>query len=315
MKTFIFRVLLFILSLTIFIGFGIGMLFSYINKRADFKIGDAKKYIILGHSHPQTAFNDSLIPQFLNLAESGESYFYTYFKAKKVLEQNAQIKTVFIEFSNNQMSSNKNEWIWGDVFLTYRYPSFSPFMGWADQKLLFLNNSSGFLKAVTMATQKNINRLWKRDLNYKEKIGGYNYLKLAKVDSLLKHLPIPIKLSKNKAPLSIENLNYLDKLIDFCKSKGVRVFLIRSPVHTLYPGLNNELAFKKRLAEKYPTTEFLDFAKFPLNNEEFADLEHLNYKGANVFSNWFNAIIEDGLLLHQEKQKFINKGISELMIK
>ena len=82
MKYFIFKILIFSLSITVIVGFGIGWLNSSLDNAANFKIGTTSKYLILGHSHPQTAFNDSLIPDFLNKAQSGEAYFYTYLKAK-----------------------------------------------------------------------------------------------------------------------------------------------------------------------------------------------------------------------------------------
>ncbi len=93
-----------------------------INEYAEFKLPDNPKYIVLGHSHPECAFNDSLIQNFKNLSQSGESYFYTYFKCKKILETNASIKVVFIEFTNNQLDETMNDWIWKDKYLKYRFP-------------------------------------------------------------------------------------------------------------------------------------------------------------------------------------------------
>ena len=58
--------------------------------------------------------------------------------------------------------------------------------------------------------------------------------------------------------------------------------------------------------------EFLDFSKFPLENSEFGDLEHLNYKGAKVFSEWFNTIITKGVLLEYNPRETINREIAEL---
>src|SRR5690554_8088243 len=77
---------------------------SFIERKySDFKLDEHPKYIVVGHSHPECAFNDSLIPELKNISHSGESYFYSYFKTKQVVQQNTSIEVVFIEFTNNQI--------------------------------------------------------------------------------------------------------------------------------------------------------------------------------------------------------------------
>ena len=56
---------------------------------------DEKKYVFLGHSHAQAAYNDKLIDSAFNLASSGEAYFYTYVKLNKILEDNSDKKIIF----------------------------------------------------------------------------------------------------------------------------------------------------------------------------------------------------------------------------
>ena len=86
-----------------------------IKNSANFKLKPQTKYLVLGHSHPECAFNDSLINNLKNLAQTGESYYYTYFKTIKVLEQNPSIEIVFVEFTNNQIYELMNNWIWGKM--------------------------------------------------------------------------------------------------------------------------------------------------------------------------------------------------------
>lgn len=50
---------------------------TVIRKKANFKIIKNSKYLLLGHSHPECAFNDSLIDNFINLSKFGDSYYYT----------------------------------------------------------------------------------------------------------------------------------------------------------------------------------------------------------------------------------------------
>ncbi len=132
MKKYIYRVVLF---MSIFIALFVFYEFitsRYISLRADFKLKTKPKYIVLGHSHPETAFNDSLISDVFNLAQSGESYFYTFQKVKEVLNQNKSITTIFIEFTNNQINKEMDNWIWGDKYINNRYPLYSSFMNLED---------------------------------------------------------------------------------------------------------------------------------------------------------------------------------------
>jgi len=63
----------------------------------------------------------------------------------------------------------------------------------------------------------------------------------------------------------------------------------------------------------FSSVEFLDFNKFPIADDGFADFGHLNYKGASKFSNWFNIMLNSGLLNTDKKQFLINQGISAVI--
>ena len=80
-------------------------------------------------------------------------------------------------------------------------------------------------------------------------------------------------------------------------------------MHPKYEGFENEDLFKKILRTKFSNIEFLDFAKFPALNSDFGDFEHLNYRGADKFSKWFNGLINAGLMNRSNKQQLINEKI------
>jgi len=280
-----------------------------IQKNADFKLKPNTKYLLLGHSHPECAFNDTLINNFKNLAQSGESYFYTLFKAKKTLEQNPSIETVFIEFTNEQINKSIDINIWDDKYINWRYPQYSPFMNFTDKMVLVENNLSGYLNATSLSFKNNFGRVLKQDFSYPESIGGYLYLKRNKTDSLLKTQKVKT-IKETKPQISEVNLNYLSKLIRLCKAQGKNVFLIRSPQHKKYAGYSNENTYQNLRKSRYTSIGYLDFSKFPLHNSQFGDLEHLNHKGATIFSNWFAQLIKSGLLEEKNKQALIDKNIA-----
>lgn len=281
-------------------------------KYSNFKLKNNPKYIVVGHSHPECAFNDSIIPNFKNVASSGESYFYNYIKTKQILKQNPSINVVFIEYTNNQINESMNNWIWGNNYMANKYPEYSSFMNMSDNLMLFDNNNSGYLNALALSTRKKFNRIIKNDFNYYTKIGGYLYFRSDKTDSILNNKNIlENKISKLQRNISEVNLSYLDSLISYCKKLEKDIILIRSPQHKEYSGYENEKIYKEILETRYSNIDYIDFSEFPISNSEFGDLEHLNYKGARVFSKWFSTILNINFLKKVNKQNYINKKIKD----
>lgn len=281
-------------------------------KYASFKLKSDTKYIVVGHSHPQCAFNDSLIPNLKNISQSGESYFYSYFKIKAVITQNPLVDVVFIEFTNNQIYEIMNEWIWGDKYISNRYPKYSSFMNLDDNLMLFKNNPSAYTNALSLSIRKKSIRIFENDLNFSTEIGGYLYLDRDKTDSIINNM-ISLKQTASsvipvRKDISEANLSYLDAIIDFCEKNDKKVILIRSPLHKKYDGYNEE-KYMELVKSRYADIEYLDFSNFPLSNSKYGDLEHLNYKGAKIFSEWFANLLNNGLLEKENKQDYIDEKI------
>lgn len=312
MKKFIYRVLLFMsIFITLFVFYEI-ITFKYISLRADFKLKSNPKYIVLGHSHPETAFNDSLINNVTNLAQSGESYFYTFQKVKEVLKQNKSIKTIFIEFTNNQVNKEMDDWIWEEKYISNRYPIYSSFMSKEDTKLLLENNYTVFYNAFSISSKNKFLRILKNDFDYTKEIGGYQYLVRNKTDSLLINYDDRFNYKNyfnDDHNISEINLKYLSKIITLSHKYRIRIVLIRSPQHERYTGYYNEKVYQEILRSNFKNVEYLDLSKFSVKNNEFWDLEHLNYRGARKFSTWFNSLLKRGLLNRPINQQKIDREI------
>ena len=288
-----------------------------VNKMIDrgnyFRINPGATSVILGHSHPECAFNDSLIDNCKNMAQSAESYFYTYYKLKKIIENNHQVKTVYVEFTNNQLSKKMDDWIWENPYFSYTYPKYAAFINATDYMLLFSHHAVAVLNSVSLTVKKNFLFLAKNKKDYIKEMswGGYLYLVKSTTDSVVNEMAKDVnKRQQVLLGTSTVNIVYLEKIIDLCRQNAVKIYLVRSPMHSQYTGVGNEPVFKKILATKFAGIEFLDFKDFPLANNEFADMEHLNYKGATIFSLFFNGLLKDGLLNKPDKQQVINNAMA-----
>lgn len=293
MKAFLQKILLFIFCF--YSGIACVMLLTnyQVKKHANFKLKPNINKIIIGNSQPECAYNDSLINNFKNLASSGETYFYNYQKLKPLLKQNPQIDTVFIEFSNTNILVREDQKIWSNKYLNHLLPRYYPFVSLQDQYVLATNNPLGFQKAVLISFKKNINRLRKNSYDFKDSIGGYWYLKRHKINAILDTLK-PSKTKEiylNNSQMSTIDLEYLQKIIQLCKKNHIVPYLIRSPFHPYFSGSRYETNYQQILNSQFKSIPFIDFKAYPLKNEEYADLQHLNYKGSLKYSNWFNDYI------------------------
>jgi len=241
--------------------------------------------VILGHSQPECAFNDSLISGFKNVSESGESYFYTYIKCKKILADNPQIKNVFIQFGVNNISKIMDTWTWDNKSISYRYPKFSPFMTPAEHKTLFLNNPKGFFNSLPIFIKYQAKRLLRTDFNYSDILGGHLSLATKErggTESNLLDKDVP-----KETGISSINILMLQRIILLCKEKNKNVYLVRCPIMNKNKLFASEVLFEKIRSEYFSEIDFLDFSDFSLDNSNFRDPKHLNKSGANKFSLWF----------------------------
>ncbi|WP_340202312.1 hypothetical protein [Ascidiimonas sp. W6] len=305
MKNFLIHISLFIL---LFIGVTTLLLYGtnwLIAKKASFTFDEDIKYLVVGHSHPQCAINDSLIPELKNIANAGEAYFYNYVKLKKVLAQNPQLTTIFIEFSNNHIDTLMNRWTWGDMYIV-RYSNLTPFISAEDKKLILKHNLIGYQKTLSPSLKGNLIRIAKNDYDLTDEIGGYRNLKRNIIDSLLNNLGRkPLEAVKTDYPISNYSIQYLQKMIAECHKYGKEVILMRSPQHPKLEIRLNEAHFQRIRTQYFADLVFLDFDNFPLTKESFGDLEHLNYKGASTFSLWFKDLLDQGLLEEKDKISFV----------
>ena len=285
MKKLITKFSLFILLLSSIIVLSFIVISKIINEKASFKLHKPVGSIVLGNSHSEFALNDSIITDFTNVSQSGESYFYTYIKLKEIVKDNPQIQTVFLAFSNEVIDVGMNEWTWGNQYISFRFPEFAPFMDFRQHYILACNNPKSYIENLSKSIKKNSGKIFKNDyLFINDSIGAFKNLNQSLEDSDgTKEKPT----KTNKVELSLVNLAYLDKIVDFCEEKRINLFFIRCPLNPKYPGYYNESELKHLLQTRYSTIQFLDFAKFPLEYADYFDLEHLNFNGSKKFSLWF----------------------------
>lgn len=258
---------------------------------------DSPGTLIIGHSHAECAFNDSIITHSKNLSLSAECYFYSYLKLKPVLEKN-HISTIFLELSNWQISASMDSTIWKDYYLSRSCKNYQALMGPDEVKLLLKKNPKKLLSVQPVVLKRQLQALTSSRSEFYDVMewGGYLGISKSVTDSILTSYKRPGAIKKHiSSTLSTINLGYLDKILALCREKNVKVFLVRAPMHDESAELVNEEEFQSLVNSRYKNYPFIDLRRFPISNDEFADLEHLNLKGSKKFSEYF----QNAILTHQ----------------
>jgi len=265
-----------------------------INKqKADFSLLPSTQNIIMGHSHGVCAFNDSLIANTINLCSSGESYFYMYPKLKNFVENNKQITTVFIVVAANQFHKNMDESIWSDKYLTYYYASYFPFFNSTQHVVVLKNKPKNVIAALPITFKTQFKNIVSNNYSYFKKVDGFTpqkrELPLAEISN------ITISNTVSKDSISEVNINYLKKMVEYCQQRKLKVIFVRCPQHKSYIALQDQSMFDSVLHNIFRNIEFLDFKSYSVSIDNYADIHHLNIKGAYKFSQYFNQYIQDSL--------------------
>ena len=265
----------------------------------NFKLEDTVGALILGHSQTECGLDDSLIPNVKNLSQGGEAYFYTYQKAKKLLGENRNIKILYISFSNNQLSAEMDRWTFDDIHIDNAFPKYSAQIDSEDYRFLVSKNLKAVFKAENRALWYNGKALFTHRDIVNNDWGGYLRVEEAKVDSLrkgesAKQRPIPQRME-----ISVVNIKYLQKIIELCDSKHVKPVLIRMPLYPDYFKSLDEITFQTVRKQHFQGVEFHDFHDYPLQVSDYRDYHHLNFKGAQKFSVYFNNYFRNHHKIHE----------------
>lgn len=270
------------LILTIFV-----ILCSYYSIRlnkAHFYTIPGKEIVFIGDSRVETGLNDRLDNKTFNVAQSAESYLYSYIKLRKLLPLNKGIKRVVLGFSDLNLHVHMDDWYYKDQPLQFKVSNFLFLMRPDEVLLLARNNFSATVLGIidypkfkfdvfkNMKPGDKINTLG---------VGRFEpqYGVQLKVGNLVEAKTM---MDDQHFRLSLPQVKFLDKIAQLCKQQGVELILLSTPLHKSYQtGSRHSQVFWK---EHYPNLRYLDFTTYQLSDSLYVDFEHLNDKGAEHFT-------------------------------
>ncbi len=282
MKQFIKKTTLFVgVPLVLFTLFIIVLEFANYKKAKTEHLNSSITRIFIGDSHIEQAINDTLLEHSVNIAQSSESFYFSYYKLKHILEQNPSIKDIYLGFSYHSLSSYYDKFIFGEFSnaISSRYFSLLP----PNQKIELLNaNRNNLFSYLKVVAKNDILNLWKKQNTYK---GGFSNIfsnTKANYASIEKRVFFQYYTKDSLTEYSLINIEYLNKIEDLCKQSNVKLTLVNTPVHKLY---KNKVPskFKDKFEELSLSGRFeiLDLSDL-LSEEDYfiPDGDHVSLKGA-----------------------------------
>ena len=297
MKRFLLKLLAFIIVVFIFLSVLVVLSNYLISQRKDslLEISPDIYFVFAGNSTLECAVDDKLIDHSINIAQAGEAYLYTYAKIKALLEANNHIKKVFISFSYADILMDKEiTWLDSDYFMVEKVQYYNYLLSKPEKVSLLKINPRAYLKGVAKSAEKNIESilldyLKENHSKFIPNFGGYKYLVRDKLDVD----PGLSELNKQNVIQSPYQVKYLVMISELCHQKSVEMVLLYPPQYKSYiESVNKEI--KRNWIDmrwSLPLDSLLNLSGLTMADSCYGDLTHLNYRGARVFSEYINKLL------------------------
>lgn len=302
MKTFLLKFFLFIVaSLSLVTGMiFISDILIKNNKERLIQVSPEISLVFAGNSTVECSVDDRLINHSINIAQAGEAYLYSYVKIKALLEENPNIRYVLISYSYADLLIEKEEtWLLSDYFMAEKVKSYHYLLDRDERVFLFKSNPEAYLNGVTKSVIKSLETVAKSfatkgNGNSIPGFGGYKHLER---DKLFLDPGSETGRDENIQQSSYQ-IRYLRMISELCKQNSVKLVLFNPPKHRSYNETLNPAARQLWLdvRNSLPSDSLLDLSGFMMPDSCFGDLSHLNYRGARVFSQHLNEILQPDLI-------------------
>ena len=281
MKKFFSKLVLFILPLFLYIIINLCYNnYTYRNESIDMGAIDD---LIIGDSQLMTSMDTSLFNNAKNLCQSAEPLIVSYWKLKKIFKSNKP-RQIYLGLSPNNISKYNDykfsDKKWAQTMFSRIYP---------------IHDLNSISNKIEIDFAKFYKVLFKQTAFYPKNIHS-NYLgsfsKKSSSDVSNWELRIKQHFFHNEKVLgeSIIAIAYLDSIIELCTEFETSLTLIGSPLHSNYftnipkPVLIEYYKIKEKLIKQGLC--FIDKSNDNTYADSlFYDANHLNYVGANRFTN------------------------------
>ncbi len=244
--------------------------------------------LIMGDSQMQRIKPNLFNNNTYNFSSSGEHFYFTYQKIKKIVSFNDQkIKKIILgvslpnfgpsynrlfdlNFSEGQSSLKRYLYFINPVDLEFLNPTF------LIRKSVFTNFVKGVFgktdrEGLFISTNKN------PDTKTIDKVFKMHY-----------------SVKKNENKISLKQIKYLNKIDKLCYENNIKLYLVTLPIESLYKKRTDSLYYNilKSTVKKLDNINYINYLNENIDPSLVSDPVHLNSKGADIYSKKINDSIE-----------------------
>ena len=250
--------------------------------------------LIVGDSHCEAAIDDGVISNSKNIAFSGDDFFCSFLKAREFIETNPQLDTLILGCSYGELFKYANPKTVSEAVFKHHIKTYAFLYRKNDFKSMLNRTTGNTLKYIPQSISFNVKTILKKDL----KIGGFVSFKRFKLQEAIIRNANQLKDNSNSITekVSKSQVQYLTEIYKLCLINDVKLILLNVPIHPIEKNQNQK--YKSELLEKlsksYPLYTYIDHSGFTVKDSAYADLDHLNYIGSKIYSEFLskNGFIE-----------------------
>lgn len=237
-----------------------------LRERASFAFSKEKNILVMGDSHTECAINDSILTNWQNLSRSATHYYYIYTILEEVLADNPQIDTIVLGIHRASFSEDFDSRMLFDDKYINRQKYLLIYANPLD--ILSFSRSNPYFFLTYFQPQIRLSPISQYD------VGSFVSLKANNINPKQDNKKIQIE----KGP----NFEYLKKINSYLKLRKKTLILINPPAHNSSDQEEKEL--RDILHSINGPILYADYHDYTLPDSCFADNGHLNYLGAEIFS-------------------------------
>lgn len=242
--------------------------------------------VFLGNSTVETSINDTIYNNSFNFARSGEILKNVYSKLKLIHKYNPQIDTVFAGFDdiildNITISSGQNNLNFFDQFNQEDH--------YNDLNQGIFTQSLSHLYDIKKIGPNLLSYFSSQDIK-NLKLGGFQWLIRDKLNIDTINKSLRINLTQKTVSIPEINLYYLKQIKTYCKNNNLKLYFLMTPRYKFLWGDNN---FRFIHQKYFSEIEIIDCMNWVFPDSCYADMAHLNHKGADFYSKKLNNFIRN----------------------
>ena len=259
-----------------------------VNREQSLKFPNNENIVFLGNSHVAYAVSDFIVKNSINFARVAETTEFIYCKTKLLKQYNPQLDTIVIGYDNvicfqsadSAFDSSHNSPYFYDV---HNIRDINSILKKSSYKHIesYISHPFSWIKLYLIKEaylKPNVNA---KDLR---NLGGYAYVDKTILNEIDINKSRNVDLKRGNKSFDTLSIYFLDETIKFCQENGITVIFLCPPQHNKCR-LDNTY-YKDYYQKKYSNIKFYDFKDMHLPDSCFFDINHLNYSGAKVFSEY-----------------------------